>query len=76
MIGVIALVADRGSRIEAIDKLMCEGDVVALARRADQAERIAERVAGGVDLGAQPASRPAQALGIRPPFSLRAPAAC
>ena len=52
MIGVIALVADRGSRIEAIDKLMCESDVVALPRRTNQAERIAERVTGGVDLGA------------------------
>jgi hypothetical protein len=52
MIGVIALVADRGSRIEAIDKLMCESDVVALPRCTNQAERIAERVTGGVDLGA------------------------
>ena len=76
MIGVIALVADRSFRIEATDKLMCEGDVVTLPRRTDQAKRIAERVTGGVDLGAQTASRPAQALGIRPPFSLRAPAAC
>lgn len=31
---------------------------------------------GGMDLGAQPASGPTQALGIRPPFCLRAPAAC
>jgi hypothetical protein len=76
MIGVVALVADRGARIEAIDKLMCEGDVVTLPRRTNQAERIAKRITCGVDLGAQPASRPAQALGIRPPFSLRAPAAC
>ena len=76
MIGVVALVADRSARIEAIDKLMCEDNVVSLPRRADQAKRIAERVTGGVDLGAQAASRPAQALGIRPPFSLRAPAAC
>jgi hypothetical protein len=76
MIGIVALIADRGARLEAIDKLMCEGDVVALSRRTDQAERIAERVTGGMDLRAKPASRPAQALGIRPPFSLRAPAAC
>jgi hypothetical protein len=76
MVGIVALVADRGARLEALDKVMCEGDVVTLPRCTNQAERIAERVASGVDLGAQPASRPAQALGIRPPFSLRAPAAC
>jgi hypothetical protein len=55
---------------------MREGDVIALARGADQADRIAKRVASGVDFGAQPAARSAQALGIRPPFALRAPAAC
>jgi hypothetical protein len=49
MIGVVAFITDGGSRIEAIDKLMCEGDVVALPRRTDQAERIAGRVTGGVD---------------------------
>ncbi len=76
MVGIVALVADRGARIEAIDEFMREGDVVALPRRADQAERVAECVTGGVDFGAQATSRPAQALGIRPPFSLRAPAAC
>jgi len=76
MIGVVALIADRGARIEALDKVMCEGDIVTLPGRTNQAERITERVTRGVDLGAQPASRPAQALGIRPPFSLRAPAAC
>jgi hypothetical protein len=76
MIGVVALIADRGARIEALDKLMCEGDVVTLPRCTNQAERIAERVTGGMDLRAQPASRPTQALGIRPPFSVRAPAAC
>jgi hypothetical protein len=76
MIGVIAFVADCGARSEAIDKLMCEGNVVALPRRPNQAERIAECITRGVDLGAQPTSRPAQALGIRPPFSVRAPAAC
>jgi hypothetical protein len=55
---------------------MREGDVIALARGADQSDWIAKRIAGGVDFGAQPASRAAQALGIRPPFALRAPAAC
>jgi hypothetical protein len=55
---------------------MREGDVVALAWRADQAHRIAERIAGGVDFGAQAAAGATKALGIRPPFCRRAPAAC
>jgi hypothetical protein len=29
-----------------------------------------------VDLGAQAAARPAQTLGMRPPLTLRTPAAC
>jgi hypothetical protein len=55
---------------------MCEGDVIALPGRANQADRIAETITSSMDFGAQTAPRPAQALGIRPPFALRAPAAC
>ena len=56
MIGVVALVSDRDVRGEAFDQLVREGDVVALAWRADQAHRIAKRVARGVDFGAQAAA--------------------
>ena len=76
MICVIAFVGKCRLGLEAIDQIMGESDVVALSRAGDQADRVAQRIAGGMDLGAQPASRPTQALGIRPPFSLRAPAAC
>lgn len=76
MISVIAHVGQQGIGIDAFDEIMGKGDIVALSGRADQAERKAERVCGGVDFGAQPAARPAQALGIRPPLTLRAPAAC
>ena len=76
MIGVVALVGDRHVGGEALDQFVGEGDVVALAWRTDQAHRIAERIASGVDFGAQAAARPAKALGIRPPFCRRAPAAC
>ena len=76
MVGIVAFVGDRRAGGDAVNKVMREGDVIALARGADQADRIAKRVASGVDFGAQPAARSAQALGIRPPFALRAPAAC
>ena len=76
MIGIIALVGNGGARSDAVDKIMREGDVVALPGRPDQADRVAQRIASGVDFGAQPAPRPAEALGICPPFCLRAPAAC
>jgi hypothetical protein len=76
MIGVVALVGDCDVRGEAFDQLVREGDVVALAWRADQAHRIAKRIAGGVDFGAQAAAGATKALGIRPPFCRRAPAAC
>lgn len=76
MIGVVALVGDGGGGFEAVDEIVREGDVVALAGRADQADGIAERVAGGVDFCAQAAAGAAKALGIRAPFFRRAPAAC
>jgi hypothetical protein len=53
-----------------------ECNVVALAGRCDQANRKAQGFGGSVDFGAQAAARPAQALGIRPPLTLLAPAAC
>lgn len=76
MVGVISLVGDGGLGIDAVDQVMGERDVVALAGRADETDGEPERLGGGVDLGAQAAARPAQALGIRPPLTLRAPAAC
>ena len=54
VVGIITLVGDRGADLEAVDKFMCEGNVVTLAGAGDQTDRIAERIAGGMDLGAQP----------------------
>jgi len=68
VIGVVALVGDRSLCGETFNEVMGEGDVVALSRRADQAHGIAERVAGGVDFGAQSAAGATKALGVRPPF--------
>ena len=68
VIGVVALVGDRRLSGETLEEVMGEGDVVALSRRADQAHGIAERVAGGVDFGAQSAAGATKALGVRPPF--------
>jgi hypothetical protein len=76
MVGIIALIGDRGAGFEAVDELVREGDVVAVSGRADQADWITQRITGSMDLGAQPTARPAQTLGIRPPFALGAPAAC
>jgi hypothetical protein len=36
MVGVIALVGDRGANLEAIDKIVSKGDVVALPGAGDQ----------------------------------------
>jgi hypothetical protein len=76
MIGVVAFVGDRDVGGEAVDQFMRKGDVVALPWRTDQAHRIAERIASGVDFRAQASAGPAKALGIRPPFCRCAPAAC
>ena len=76
MVSVIAFVGDHGLGFQAVDKFVGKGDVVALACRADQTQRQSKGIACCVDLRAQTAAGAAQTLGIRPPFALRAPAAC
>jgi hypothetical protein len=76
MIGVVSFVSDSGVGLDAVNQVVGEGDVVALAGRTDQADREAKGFGGSVDLVAQAAAGPTQALGIRPPLILRAPAAC
>jgi hypothetical protein len=38
MVGVVALIGNRGSGFETVDESLGKGDVVALARRANQAD--------------------------------------
>lgn len=76
VVGVISLVREDGAGIEAIDKLMSQNDIAALAGRANQPDRQPQAFRRGMDFRGQSPARPAQTLGIRPPFSLRAPAAC
>jgi hypothetical protein len=64
VVGVISLVGDRGLGLDAVDQVMNESDVVALAGRGDQANRKAESLCSGVDRGAQAAAKPTQALGM------------
>src|SRR4029077_10157266 len=76
VVGVVALVSDGGFCGDPIDQRVRKGDVVALAGGADQSHRVAQRIAGHMDLGAQAATGAPKALGIRPPFCRRAPAPC
>ncbi len=76
MIGIIPLVGKGGIGLEALDEVMGKSDVAALSSRADQPDWKAERFRRDMDFRAQSAARPTQALGIRPPFDRRAPAAC
>lgn len=74
-VGVIGSIGQHIGGIETVDQSLGLADVAALSRRADQTQGIAQSLDGGMYLGRQPAFGPAQALGMRPPFSLRAPAA-
>lgn len=76
MIGIIPLVGKGGIGLEALDEVMGKSDVAAVSGRDDQPDWKAERFRRGMDSRAQSAARPTQALGIRPPFTLPAPAAC
>ncbi|NIJ60342.1 hypothetical protein FHS82_004220 [Pseudochelatococcus lubricantis] len=75
MIGVVAFVRNGGISVDAIDQIVGEGDVIALAGRSNQTDRQAKDLGSSLDFCAQASARPTQALGIRPPLSLRAPAA-
>lgn len=52
MIGIVALVGQQGVSFDAFNEIMSKNDVIALSGRADQTNWKAERVCGGVDLGA------------------------
>lgn len=76
VVGIIAFVGQQGIGINVVDKIMSEGNIIVLAGTCDQADRKTECFGGGVYFGAPTSARPTQALGIRPPLTLRAPAAC
>ena len=76
VLGVVGGVGDDRSGSEAFDQFGGPQDLALLARAGDEPGRLARRIRRGVDLGAQAAARAPQPLGIRPPFFLRAPAAC
>lgn len=52
MISVIAFVSKNGLRLEAVDKFVCQSDVVALSWRSDQADRQAKCLRRGVNFRA------------------------
>ncbi len=72
-IGVEGLVGDQDLGGQAADERFGLGDVVRLAGGETNAQRIAERIDGDVQLGAQPPARAPDGLILRPPF---APAEC
>ncbi len=76
MRGVISLVGDHRVGRETLDQGLGLRDVMTLPRTEQQTHRIAQRIGRDMDLGAQPAPRSPQTLGIRPPLTIRAPAAC
>lgn len=76
MVGIVSLVGEGRLGLDTVDQVMGKRDVVALAGRAYQSDGKSERLGSGMDFCAQAAARPTQALGIRPPLALRAPAAC
>lgn len=74
-IGVVGTVGEDMGGLQAVDQGLGLADIAVLSGRADETHGVAERFDGGMELGGQAALRPTQALGISPPFSLRAPAA-
>ena len=76
MFRIIGPVSDDDATGDAFDQSSTEQNLAAMAGAGDQADRVAKAVCGGVELGSEPAFGAAKALGIRPPFSVRAPLAC
>jgi hypothetical protein len=76
VIGVVAFIGDRDDGGEPSNEVVRMGDIILSPGTADQSNGIAQGVSSGVDFGVQTTSGAAQALGMRPPFFRRAPAAC
>ena len=76
VVGIIALISQDGAGLQAVNEFVRTGDVIFLAWASDQPDWIAKCVAGGMDFGAQTTPGATKALGMRPPFTWRAPAAC
>ena len=76
MISLVTFVGEKSLGFDPVDKFVRQGDVVSLARSRNQSDGKTEGLCRGMDFRAQSAARRAKTLGIRPPFSLRAPAAC
>jgi hypothetical protein len=72
---IVALGGQKGSGAQPFDEFIAPSRIIVLTCSKDQTDRQPQGVRARVDFGAQPAPRPAKTLGIRPPFSLRAPAA-
>ena len=73
-IGVVALVAEEGFGLHFSRECFSLGDVVDLAARQAERQRVAQGVDDHMDLGGRAAARAAYGL-VEPPF-LRAPALC
>ena len=76
MFRIIGAIAHDIIAAEAFDQWCAIQHFPAMAGRRDDAGGIAKAIGGGMQLGAQPTAGPAKPLGIRPPFFVRAPAAC
>ena len=76
VLGVIDPVGNDRATGNTFDQGRAKQNLAAKSGTGDQTDEVAKAVGGGVELGAKPAFRPAKTLGIRPPFSLRAPPAC
>ena len=71
--GIVSLVAKNMLRRHVGDERLGLCEVAGLARRQDEAERIAQSIDDGMDFRGQAAPRTADRTSFRPPFL---PAAC
>jgi len=74
LVSVERLVGDQQVGLHRREKVVGADEVVSLAAAEEEADRIAERIDHGMDLGAQPSARAPDRL-VRAPF-LGAPALC
>lgn len=74
-VGIIGAVGQDLLAMQATDQVASGCHIVLLARPQDEAEWQAERIDYGVNLGAEPAARAAECLGLSAPLFTRAPAA-
>lgn len=75
LIRIVRAIRNDALKIKVFDQVICLSNIMSLSTRQEKAQRIAQSIYAGVDLGAEPATAASKRLGFLAATFFRAPAA-